>query len=167
MANPRQPWILDSTPSISDSGYSGTPLTRSPMGQIFGRINEVLFLQENVSRFLPGGPKGGLKNEVAARRGFTVLACCLTRVRKGRGREFDPVITFPFIFFQTPATQWGYAGSGFYSLSVELWSCIPIVSEIPDSLSWIPDSEAQDCGFHKTFSRILESEAIQMSSRFK
>ena len=38
---------------------------------------------------------------------------------------------------------------GFQSLSVELGFWIPIVSEIPDSMSCILDSEAQDSGFHK------------------
>ena len=35
------------------------------------------------------------------------------------------------------------------SFSVELGFRIPIVSSIPDSLSCIPDSKAQDSGFHK------------------
>ena len=37
----------------------------------------------------------------------------------------------------------------FQSLSVELGLCIAIVSEIPDSLSCIPGSKAQDFTFHK------------------
>ena len=66
--------------------------------------------------FRQAAKKSGGNNEVAARRGFTVLVC----FRKGRGREFAPVITFAFILFQTPATQQGYPGTGFQSLSVEL-----------------------------------------------
>ena len=34
-------------------------------------------------------------------------------------------------------------------MSVDLGFRIPIVSAIPDSLNWIPDSEAQDSRFHK------------------
>ena len=34
-------------------------------------------------------------------------------------------------------------------LSVEFGFWIPIVCGIPDSLSYIPDSKAQDFGFHK------------------
>ena len=37
------------------------------------------------------------------------------------------------------------------SLSVELGFRIPIVSGIPDSSSCIPDSKAQDSGFHSKF----------------
>ena len=37
------------------------------------------------------------------------------------------------------------------SLSVELGFRIPIVSGIPDSSSCIPDSQAQDSGFHSKF----------------
>ena len=37
---------------------------------------------------------------------------------------------------------------GFQSLSVELGLRIPIFSGIPDSLSYSPDSKAQDSGFH-------------------
>ena len=44
--------------------------------------------------------------------------------------------------FQIPGTE-------FHSLSGELGFWIPIVSEIPDSLSCILDSEGQDFGFHK------------------
>ena len=40
-------------------------------------------------------------------------------------------------------------GTGFQFLSVKLGPCIPIFSGIPDSLSCIPDSKAQDSGFHK------------------
>ena len=44
-----------------------------------------------------------------------------------------------------------------WSLSVKLGFWIPIVSGIPDSLSCIPDSKAQDFGFHKQkFPRIPE-----------
>ena len=35
------------------------------------------------------------------------------------------------------------------SLSVELGFRLPIISGIPDSLSWNPDSKAQDSGFHR------------------
>ena len=40
-------------------------------------------------------------------------------------------------------------GSGHSSLSMELGFQIPIVNRIPDSLSFIPDSKAQDSGLHK------------------
>ena len=42
--------------------------------------------------------------------------------------------------------------SGFYaldSLSLDFGFRIPIVSWIPDSLSWFPDSKHQDSKFHK------------------
>ena len=39
-------------------------------------------------------------------------------------------------------------GTGFQSLSVELAFWIPIANGIPDPLSCIPDSKAQDSGFH-------------------
>ena len=38
--------------------------------------------------------------------------------------------------------------SGFWTLSVEFRFRIPIVSLIPDSLSYIPDFNAHDSGFH-------------------
>ena len=41
------------------------------------------------------------------------------------------------------------SGTRFQSLSVELGFRIPIVSGIPDSLSWIPDSKAQDFWLHE------------------
>ena len=47
----------------------------------------------------------------------------------------------PYRGFQIP-------GTGFQSLSVELAFWIPIVNGIPDSLSCIPDSKAQDSRFH-------------------
>ena len=40
-------------------------------------------------------------------------------------------------------------GTGFQSLSVELGFCISIFRAIPDSLSCILVSKAQDSGFHK------------------
>ena len=40
-------------------------------------------------------------------------------------------------------------GTGFQFLSVELEFWIPIVSGIPDSLSCIQDSKAQDSRFHQ------------------
>ena len=40
-------------------------------------------------------------------------------------------------------------GIGFQYLSVEFGFWIPIVSGIPDSLSCIPDFNAQDSEFHK------------------
>ena len=44
------------------------------------------------------------------------------------------------------------------SFSVELWFRIRIVSGIPDSYTCIPDSKAQDSGFHKQkFSKIPDS----------
>ena len=47
--------------------------------------------------------------------------------------------------------RWGFRipGTGFQFLSVELEFWISIVSGIPDSLSCIPDSKAQDCRFHQ------------------
>ena len=49
-----------------------------------------------------------------------------------------------------PSNNWAQIpGTDFQFLSVELGFWIPIVSGIPDSLSCIPDSKAQDCGFHK------------------
>ena len=39
--------------------------------------------------------------------------------------------------------------SGFRSLLVKFGFWIPNFSRIPDSLSCIPDSKAQDSGFHK------------------
>ena len=51
--------------------------------------------------------------------------------------------------FWIPLRGFRIPGTGFQSLSVELRFWIPIVSGIPDSLSCIPDSKAQDSGFHK------------------
>ena len=49
-------------------------------------------------------------------------------------------------------------GTGFQSLSVELGFRISIFNGIPDSLSYIPDSKAQDSGPHRqNFFRILDS----------
>ena len=53
------------------------------------------------------------------------------------------------------------------SLSEELGSWIPIDSEIPDSLSCIPDFKAQDSGFHKRqkfagFRNLLHSMVIRV-----
>ena len=49
-----------------------------------------------------------------------------------------------------PSNNWAQIpGTDFQFLSVELGFWIPIVSGIPDSLSCIPDSKAQDFGFHK------------------
>ena len=46
-------------------------------------------------------------------------------------------------------------GTGFWSLLEELGVRIPIVSGIPESLSWIPYSKAQDFRFHqKNFSQL-------------
>ena len=39
--------------------------------------------------------------------------------------------------------------SGFQVLSMELGFLIPIVNRIPDSLSCVPDSKAQDSRLHK------------------
>ena len=46
--------------------------------------------------------------------------------------------------FLIPGTAWIAD-----SLSVGLGLWIPIVSEIPESLSWVPSSKAQDSGFYK------------------
>ena len=43
----------------------------------------------------------------------------------------------------------GFPGAGFKSVSVELEFWILILRRILDSLSCIPDSKAQDSGFHK------------------
>ena len=51
--------------------------------------------------------------------------------------------------FWIPHRGFRILGTGFQSLSVELGFWIPIVSGIPDSLSRIPDSKAQDSGFHE------------------
>ena len=40
-------------------------------------------------------------------------------------------------------------GTEFQSLSVEIEFWIPIVSEIPDSLSCLPESKTQDYRFHQ------------------
>ena len=42
-----------------------------------------------------------------------------------------------------------FKGPGFRSMSVEPGFWIPIVSEILNSLNCVPDSKAQDSGFHK------------------
>ena len=60
--------------------------------------------------------------------------------------------------FWTPRHRFRIPGIGFESLSVELAFWIPIASGIPDSLSCIPDSKAQDSEFHKQkILRILDS----------
>ena len=46
-------------------------------------------------------------------------------------------------------TEFYAMDSKFQSLSVERGFWIPIVSGIPDSLSCIPDSKAQESGLHK------------------
>ena len=47
------------------------------------------------------------------------------------------------------------------SFSVELGFRIPIVGGIPDSYSCIPDSKAQDSGFHKqTFPRFRNPDSL-------
>ena len=51
--------------------------------------------------------------------------------------------------FWIPRCEFRIPGTGFQFLSVELEFWIPIVSGIPDSLSCIPDSKAQDSGFHQ------------------
>ena len=60
--------------------------------------------------------------------------------------------------FQIPRHGFGIPVTGLQSLSTELLFQFPIVSGIPISLSCIPDSKAQDSGFHKKkFSLITES----------
>ena len=51
--------------------------------------------------------------------------------------------------FWIPYRRFWILGTGFQSLSVELWFWIAIVSGIPDSLSCIPDSKVHDSGFHR------------------
>ena len=51
--------------------------------------------------------------------------------------------------FQIPDSRFQIPGTGFQPFSVELGLWIPIVSGIPDSLSCIPDSKAQDTGLRK------------------
>ena len=51
--------------------------------------------------------------------------------------------------FWTPRRGFQIPGTGFQFLSVELEFWIPILCGIPDSLSCIPDSKAQDSGFHE------------------
>ena len=51
--------------------------------------------------------------------------------------------------FWIPRCGFRIPGTGFQFLSVELEFWIPIVSGIPDSLSCIPDSKAQDSRFHQ------------------
>ena len=69
-------------------------------------------------------------------------------------------------------------GTGFQSLSVELGFWIPIASGISDSLSCIPDSKAQDSGFHMqifpwfwiphaNFSRIISGLQMQIFPGFQ
>ena len=53
-------------------------------------------------------------------------------------------------FWTQPSNNWAQIpGTDYQFLSVELGFWIPIVSGIPDSLSCIPDSQAQVFGFHK------------------
>ena len=55
-------------------------------------------------------------------------------------------------------------GTGFRSLLEELGVRIPIVSGIPESLSWIPYSKAQDFRFHqKNFSQVSASTSQNFS----
>ena len=90
---------------------------------------------------------------------------------KVRGQEVavflleDSRVRFTFILFflgdLSPDVRESktFLNSGFHvtdSLSVELGFRIPIVSGIPDSLSCIPDSKAQDSGFHSKFFRDSE-----------
>ena len=51
--------------------------------------------------------------------------------------------------FWSPRCGFRIPGNGFQFFSVELEFWIPIVSRIPDSLSCIPDSKAQDSRFHQ------------------
>ena len=51
--------------------------------------------------------------------------------------------------FWIPRRGFRIPGAGFQSFSVELGFWIPIVRGIPDSLSCILDSKAQEFGFHK------------------
>ena len=55
--------------------YSETPLIRSPMGQKkFGRINDGFFYKKMYGGFCKAARKRRRDNEVAVRRGFTVLS---------------------------------------------------------------------------------------------
>ena len=56
---------------------------------------------------------------------------------------------------ENPRLGFRIPGTGFQSLSVELPFCIPIVSEILDFSSCIPDSKAQYSGFHKQILKLL------------
>ena len=51
--------------------------------------------------------------------------------------------------FWIPRPRFCIPGTGFRSLLVKFGFWIPIFSRVPDSLSCIPNSKAQDSGFHK------------------
>ena len=51
--------------------------------------------------------------------------------------------------FWIPRRGFRISGIGSHYFSVQFGFWIPIVSGIPDSLSCIPDSKAQDSEFHK------------------
>ena len=73
---------------------------------------------------------------------------------QGRPMLGDP--THPWILDSTHGFR--IPGTGFQSLTVELGLWISIINGIPDFLSCIPNSKAQDSGFHKhIFPRILDS----------
>ena len=59
--------------------------------------------------------------------------------------------------FWIPRRGFRILGTGFQSLSVELGFWTAILRGFPDSLSCIADSKAQDSGFHKQVSWILDS----------
>ena len=68
-----------------------------------------------------------------------------------------------FAGFWIPHHGFRIPGTGFQSLSVELGFWIPIAGGIPDSLSCIPDSRAQDFGFHKQkFPRFRNSDSLTL-----
>ena len=65
-------------------------------------------------------------------------------------REFQNAFLFlNSLGFWIPRCGFRIAGTGFQFLSAELEFWIPIVSGIPDSLSYILDSKAQDSRFHQ------------------
>ena len=82
-------------------------------------------------------------------------------VRAPRAPPLDPPLYFqndfsPYANKSRTVLDFGFQGPD--SLSVELEFRIPVVSDIPDSLSWISDCEAHDCGFQKEkLFQILES----------
>ena len=62
--------------------------------------------------------------------------------------------------------EYTVCSTGFQSSSVQLGFWIPTAGGIPDSLSCIPDSRAQDFGFHKQkFPRFRNSDSLTWGER--